>query len=104
MVTTLACVFVVLWTFGQREMARSWSRPSVHRRAWRTLAAGLICLLLYVAVYLAAANDFYWSALRWESGDLRRMLGDMVVLVLYAASFSLLTRSFVLVARASRAR
>lgn len=95
---TIGCIFVVLWTFGQRAAARSWSARSTHRRAWRAFLAGLFCFISYLAIYFVIANDFYWSALHWESGDLRRIAGDVLLLALYAAGFALLTRAFVLLA------
>jgi len=97
-VATLCCVFVVLWTFSQRGLATSWTAAPVQRRAWRSFILGLAGVILYFALYLAIANDFYWVALGWQSGDLRRLAGDVVLLILYAALFSLLTRAFVLLA------
>ncbi|HEX6558753.1 MAG TPA: hypothetical protein VF021_04805 [Longimicrobiales bacterium] len=95
-VATICCVFVVFWTFGQRALASSWTRTFVHRRAWRSFVLGVAALVSYLAVYLAITNDFYWSVLGWQSSDLRRMLGDVLLLLLYATSFALVTRAFII--------
>jgi hypothetical protein len=97
-VASVSCVFVVLWTFSQRSAARGWARSAVQRRAWRCLIVGLTGLVLYYALYQVIAHDFYWIVLHWASGSLRRLAGDVLLLVLYAAFFSLLTRAFVLLA------
>jgi hypothetical protein len=97
-VASLSCVFVVLWTFGQRAAAVRWARATVHRRAWRCFLGALAALVLYYVLYLALAHDFYWIVLHWESGALQRLLGDVLLLLLYVTCFSLLTRAFLLLA------
>lgn len=95
-ITTLAAIFVVFWTYGQRDMFRSGShRPRVS--ATRSFIVGVASLVLYVAGYCLMQRDFH-TVLGWDSEDVRRLLFDLILLVLYAASFCLITRAFTLLA------
>lgn len=95
-VTTLACLFVLLWTFGQRRQLARQARTRLYRQAWGLFAVGLAALVLYVVLHAAVKAGFYYRVLGWESDDLRWILGDVVLLVTYAAFFAMLTRAFVL--------
>jgi hypothetical protein len=47
-------------------------------------------------VYFSVANDFYYDVLKWESDDLRRALGDIILLIVYSVFFALMTQAFML--------
>ncbi len=96
-VTTLASLFVVLWVFGKREkfLDRKAS-DALPIQAVRSFVLGIVALLTYLAGYALIANDFYFSVLGWESNDMRRILGDLVLLSAYAGFFVLVTRAFLL--------
>jgi hypothetical protein len=93
---TLACLFVVLWTFGQRDKlraSRAWS--ALPRQALRSFALGAVALMVYLAGHYAISHDFYFRSLGWESDDLRRIAGDLVLVIAYAGFFAFVTRAFV---------
>jgi hypothetical protein len=95
-VATLACLFIVLWTFGQRDelrAPRAWN--ALPRKAVRSFALGAVALMLYLAGHYAVSQDFYFRVLGWESDDLRRIAGDLLLVVAYAGFFALVTRAFV---------
>jgi hypothetical protein len=92
---TLACLFIVLWTFGQREemrVSREWS--SLPQRAVRSFGLGAVALMMYLAGHYAISNDFYFRILGWQSDDLRRIAGDVVLVIAYGGFFVLVTRAF----------
>lgn len=95
---TLTCLFVLLWTFGQRQHFARQTRTRIHRQAWSTFLPGVIALILYVMLHSAIKAGFYFGVLGWESDDLRRLFGDGVLLLMYSAFFTMLTRAFVLLA------
>jgi hypothetical protein len=96
-ISTVACLFVILWTFGQRDQfARQRKRRSTQKQAGLSFAFGVMALIIYLVVHYAVMNDFYFIVLEWESGDLRRVLGDIVLLLAYSAFFVLITRAFML--------
>ena len=93
---TLVSLFLILWTFGQRrkfQSPRGISRSQ--RQAWLSFAIGLAALIVYLAVYYFILTSVY-DVLGWESADVRRLIGEVPLLILYAAFFALITRAFVL--------
>ncbi len=96
MAATLVCLFVLLWTFGQRYQFAKQKRRLIYRRAWRTFIPGFIALMFYITLHYAIKENMYFVVLGWESDDLRRMLGDVVLLIAYSAFFAMITRDFVL--------
>lgn len=84
--STVACAFAVLGAFGRRREAAA-ARRRLRRQAGRAFVGGVASLLVYLAGHQALADDFYFRVLGWESGDLRRMAGDLLLLVAYAAFF-----------------
>lgn len=96
-IATVACLFTILWTFGQRhQFARQRQRRSVQKQAGLCFTCGVTALIIYLAVHYAVVANFYFVVLGWESGDLRRVLGDIVLLLSYSAFFVLVTRAFML--------
>lgn len=94
-VSSLACLFLLLWMFGHRYQLER-RRIKTQKKAGFSFAVGLIALIIYLTVYFAIANDFYYDVLKWESDDLRRVLGDIVLLIAYSAFFVLMTQAFML--------
>ena len=92
---TLACLFIVLWIFGQREDMRlrgAWS--ALPRKAVRSFAFGAVALMVYLAGHYAISHDFYFGVLGWQSDDRRRVARDLVLIVAYVGFFGLVTRAF----------
>lgn len=94
--TTLVCLFVVFWTFTTREQIQQ-------RGPWTTLpkqavwlfGAGVGALNIYnLGGHYAITHDFYFAVLWWESDDLRRIFGDLVLLIAYSSFFTCVTRAF----------
>ena len=96
LVSSLTCLFLILWTFGQRYQLKHQARMRLQRQAWRSFVPGLLSLVLYLMLYYAVQADFYFRVLGWESDDLRRILGDVILLMTYCAFFAMITRAFVL--------
>ncbi len=97
-VATVVSLFVILWTFGQRSRFHAASqRSAISKGAWGAFLAGLTALILYLGLYyfIGPANGAY-GMLGWGSGDMIRLLGEIPMLLLYAAFFALLTRAFVM--------
>lgn len=93
--TTLASLFVILWAFGKRERmqeSRVWS--ALPRQAGWSFAFGVAALLTYLMGHYAIKHDFYFRVLGWESEDLRRIAGDLVLLSAYVSFFTFVTRAF----------
>lgn len=97
-VTTLVVVFVVFWTYGQRDRVIVQDAPRVRRAAVWSFALGLVSLILYMIVYALMKNDFHYNVMGWNSDDLRRLIFDVVLLMLYVGFFSWVTRAFLLLA------
>jgi len=93
---TLVSLFLILWTFGQRHHFQT-SKPKViiQKQAWLSFGVGLAALITYLGVYYFIAISAY-DILGWESADVRRLAGEIFLLVVYSAFFALLTRAFVL--------
>ena len=97
-VATLVTLFIVLWTFVNREEfreERAWAR--IRRHAGLSFAAGVLALVAYLIVHTVYAQ-YAWSAWGWGSGDPRKLLAEVPLLAAYCAWFALITRAFLLLA------
>ncbi len=93
---TVVSLFLILWTFGQRHYFQlPKQKATIQKQAWISFGVGLTALLTYLAGYYFLAISAY-DVLGWESADVRRLLGEVPLLLVYSAFFSLLTRAFVL--------
>ena len=92
--TTLVSLFLVLWIFGQRQNFKS-KRGSVRIRhqARISFVIGLAALVGYLIVYYFLQSSAY-TVLGWVSIDIRRLIGEVPLLILYVAFFTLVTRAF----------
>jgi hypothetical protein len=92
---TLSCLFLILWTFSQRQNFQS---PKISRYIQRqsliSFAVGLAILITYMVIYFALAA--YYGEYGWSSGDIRHLIGEVPLLILYGAFFVLVTRAFLL--------
>jgi len=96
-ITTLVAVFVIFWTYGQRDRYRE-KVVQARRIAVLSFSFGLISLLLYIVSYTLMQNDFHYDVMGWTGDDPRRLFFDVILLILYIAFFGLMTRSFMLLA------
>jgi hypothetical protein len=76
------------------RMPHEWS--SLPQRAVRSVAFGAVALIMYLAGHYMISNDFYFRILGWESDDLRRTAGDLVLVIAYSGFFVYVTRAFLL--------
>jgi hypothetical protein len=54
---------------------------------------GLTALLGYLIVYYFILSSAY-TVFGWVNGDIRRLIGEVPLLILYVAFFTLMTRAF----------
>ncbi len=94
-VSSLASLFLLLWMFGHRYQLER-RRIQTQKKAGLSFVVGLGALIIYLTVHFAIANDFYFDVLKMKSDDLRRVLGDIVLLIAYCAFFTLMTQAFTL--------
>lgn len=94
--TTVAALFIILQTFHQRGTLRTRKQKNVlQHQGWISFGIGMVALL----VYLVVAFGIYWilyEPLGIWSGDLLRVIGDILLLLSYGVFFAQLTRAFVL--------
>lgn len=98
-IATLACLFTIYWLFSHRKQI-SVSRPAntTDNGAIQSFVFGILLLLVYLAGHYAVRNDFYFRVLAWESGDLKWIIGDLLLLAAYTGFFVCVTRAFVVLA------
>ncbi|MGZ8155755.1 MAG: hypothetical protein ACXWUH_12785 [Burkholderiales bacterium] len=93
---TIVTLFVLLSTFVGRARFRD---PRVsraaHRKAWISLALGVVALLAYLALHQVYLQ-YAWSEWNWGSDDPRKLLVEVPLTLAFVAFFSLVTRAFVL--------
>ena len=95
-VATLVSLFLILWTFGRRgELNASTERTRMRQWASLSFVVGVSALVIYLVVYFFLVNSAY-DVLGWESGDSKRLIGEVILLLFYSAFFALATRAFVM--------
>jgi hypothetical protein len=95
-ITTLISLFIVFWTFGHRQKFKTNRRRRlIRRKAFLSFAIGLLALILYLILHFGIFELLYGP---WEiwSGDPRRLIGDILLLITYSSFFALVTRAFML--------
>jgi len=60
----------------------------------RSFALGAVALMVYLAGHYTISHDFYFRIFNWESDDLRRIVGDVVLIIAYGGFFVFMTRAF----------
>lgn len=95
-IATLVSLFLILWTFGQRSKIKSSAgRAKTQWQAWLSFGVGISSLVIYIVIYFLISNIAY-DVLGWESDDVRRLVGEVILLIFYCLFFSLMTRAFML--------
>lgn len=99
LITTIATVvtlFVVLVTFADRgQFQNPRRRGSMLRKAWISFGIGILSLLAYLVIH-QAYREYAWEPWGWGSGDPRKLIAEIPLLVAYVIFFALLTRAFML--------
>jgi hypothetical protein len=99
LITTIATVvtlFVVLVTFSERSQFRNpRKRASMLQKAWISFGISIMSLLAYLVIH-QAYREYAWEPWGWGSGDPRKLIAEIPLLVAYVIFFSLLTRAFML--------
>lgn len=99
LITTIATVvtlFVVIVTFADRSRFQNPRKKSVLlRKAWLSLGTGILSLLAYLIIHQAYWR-YAWEPWGWGSGDPRKLLAEIPLLITYVLFFSLLTRAFMM--------
>lgn len=94
--TTVVTLFVMLVTFAYRNQFQNLrKRNSIVRKAWISFGISSLSLLAYLVIH-QAYREYAWESWGWGSGDPRKLLAEIPLLVLYVVFFSLLTRAFML--------
>lgn len=95
-IATLVTLFVVLVTFTSRhQLQNPMKRKAMLRNAWLSFGAGLASLLAYLVMH-QVYREYAWDPWGWGSGDPRKLLAEIPLLISYVLFFSLLTRAFML--------
>lgn len=95
-IATLVTLFVVMVTFASRyQLQRPMQRKAMLRNAWFSFGAGLSSLLAYLVIH-QVYREYAWEPWGWGSGDPRKLLAEIPLLISYVLFFSLLTRAFML--------
>ncbi len=93
-VATVVTLFVVLWTFGNRDQVKQTGRHNMQRRAWIAMGVSMASLTAYMVIHQVYKEYAYaWG---WGSDDPRKLLAEIPLLIAYCVFFSLLTRAFML--------
>jgi magnesium-transporting ATPase (P-type) len=99
LITTIATVvtlFVVLITFAYRSQFKNpKKRGSMLRNAWISFGISILSLLTYLVIH-QVYREYAWEPWGWGSGDPRKLIAEIPLLVAYVIFFSLLTRAFML--------
>ncbi len=100
LITTIATLFIVLWTFNQRHIFAAQNTPQrLQSRAWAALGLGLLSLTLYLSAHFGI-NMLVYEPLGIWGADPRRLPGDMFLSATYCGFFGLTTRAFMLLGMA----
>ena len=93
-VATIVTLFVVLWTFGNRDQVKQIGKRKMQRRAWIAMGTSMVGLMAYMVIHQIYGEYAYtWG---WGSDDPRKLLAEIPLLFAYCVFFSLLTRAFML--------
>jgi hypothetical protein len=96
-ISTVTCLFIILWTFGSRQQfANAKRRRLIKRESALSFVVGGIGLIVYLIGHYAVTQDFYYIVFNWASTDMRRLFGDLLLLIAYCVFFAFMTRAFML--------
>jgi len=95
-IATVVTLFVVLVTFADRSQFQNPRKRGVMlRNAWISFGISILSLLAYLVIH-QAYREYAWEPWGWGSGDPRKLIAEIPLLVAYVIFFSLLTRAFML--------
>jgi hypothetical protein len=98
-ITTLSALFIILYTFERRYTFKDpKTRPLIRRQAWLSFTFGLLALLVYYGVITLLEANTRGELLGWAVKDPRFFITDTVLLLCYTTFFTLMTRTFELLA------
>jgi hypothetical protein len=93
---TVITLFVILATYtNRREFQKLRKRGYMLRKAWLSLIAGTLSLIIYLIIY-QVYSEYAWVSWNWRSGDPRKLFAEIPLLIFYVIFFSLLTRAFMI--------
>lgn len=96
-ISTVMCLFIILWTFGRRQQfANAKRRRLIRRESALSFVVGGIGLIVYLIGHYAVTQNFYYIVFNWASTDPRQVFGDLLVLIAYCVFFAFMTRAFML--------
>ena len=96
-ISTVTCLFILLWTFGRRQQfANATSRRLINRESALSFVVGGIGLIVYLIGHYAVVRNFYYVAFNWASTDPRQVFGDLLMLIAYCVFFAFMTRACML--------
>lgn len=95
-VTTVVTLFVILWTFANRDRLQAAGRRQALRHAWISMGTSLLALVAYLVIH-QVYREYAYDRWGWGSGDPRKLFAEIPLFCAYGIFFSLLTRAFVLV-------
>ncbi|MUG93597.1 hypothetical protein F7734_14655 [Scytonema sp. UIC 10036] len=96
-ISTICTMFVIYYIYNQQDELINQSSKSIRSRAECSFIQGFFCLIFYIAAYFGMYSLIY-EPLEINDGNYGRIIGDIFLLLLYTASFTLITRSFTLLA------
>jgi hypothetical protein len=92
---TLACLYVIFYSFGQRTELQGGNRTGIQSRASRSFGIGILSVFLYLADFYVVPNFVQEGALIPPT-DPVLFVYDLTLVVFYSGFFVFLTRAFVL--------
>ena len=96
-ISTVTCLFIILWTFGRRQQfANAKRRRLIKRESALSFVVGGIGLIVYLIGHYAVVQNFYYVVFNWASTDPRQVFGDLLMLIAYCVFFAFMTRAFML--------
>ncbi len=96
-IATVVTIFVVLVTFTGRSQFRDSRKKRVMlHNAWISFGISILSLLIYLVIH-QVYREYAWEPWGWGSGDPRKLLAEIPLLITYVVFFSLLTRAFMLI-------
>ena len=92
---TFNCFLIFVRTVVRSEQVRRVETVEARYSltGWSGIPA-LAALGLYLALHYEIKHDFYYRVLGWNSEDVRRLAGDLVLSICYGLCFASVTRAF----------
>ena len=96
-ISTVTCLFIILWTFGRRQQfTNAKRRRLINRQSALSFVVGGIGLMVYLIGHYAVVQNFYYVMFNWANNDPRQVFGDLLMLIAYCVFFAFMTRACML--------